>query len=106
MLIDCGYHVETVGSGREALSVVTAYRPDVILLDLRMPDMPGETVLQRFGILDPSVPVVIVSGNQDEDVARETLAMGAFDYITKPFAVQTLERVVSAAIVGRANRHP
>jgi CheY-like chemotaxis protein len=103
-LIDFGYEVETALTGHDALTLVALYRPDVVLLDLFMPGMPGDVALERFREFDPTVPVIIVSGNQEEDVARATLAKGAFDYLQKPFNLSALERILAASIVERDHR--
>ena len=99
-----GFKVETALTRNDALVLAPLYRPDVILLDLLMPDMPGHVALERFRELDPTVPVIIISGTQDEEVARATSAMGAFDYVMKPFNVRALERVVAASIVEHEHR--
>ena len=88
----------------DALVLAPLYRPDVILLDLHLPDMPGHVALERFRELDPTVPVIIISGNQDEAVARAALEKGAFNSLMKPFSVQALQRVVAASLVEREHR--
>jgi len=104
VLVDFGYVVETALTGGDALTLAPLYRPDVILLDLNMPGIPGETALNLFREIDPTVPVIIVSGNHDEAIARATLAMGAFDYVRKPFDLGALERVLAASLVERDRR--
>jgi DNA-binding response OmpR family regulator len=103
-LIHFGFEVETALTRNDALVLAPLYRPDVILLDLLMPDMPGHVALERFRELDPTVPVIIISGTQDEEVARATSAMGAFDYVMKPFNVQALKRVVAASLEEHEHR--
>ena len=103
-LIHFGFEVETALTRNDALVLAPLYRPDVILLDLLMPDMPGHVALERFRELDPTVPVIIISGSQDEGVARATSAMGAFDYVMKPFNVQALKRVVAASLEEHEHR--
>jgi CheY-like chemotaxis protein len=102
--LDLGYQVETALTGHDALTLSPLYGPDVVLLDLVMPGMSGQVALERFRQLDPTVPVVIVSGNDDEDLARATLASGAFDYLTKPFRLDALERVLAASILEHDRR--
>jgi two-component system OmpR family response regulator len=101
-LIQYGYVVRTAASGPEALGLMPLFRPDVVLLDVLMPVMPGELVLGRLRMEYPDVAVVMVTGLQDEDRARQLLAHGAFDYVRKPFDLQVLERVVSAAVARRS----
>jgi DNA-binding NtrC family response regulator len=111
-LTDFGYEVATAATARDALTMALLYRPDVVLLDLVMPGMSGEVALERFQLFDPTLPIVVVSGNQDEDLARETLTKGAFDYIKKPFDLPVLERVLAGSILerdrcsGRSARYP
>jgi DNA-binding response OmpR family regulator len=92
-----GYAVTTVTDGRKAVTAFTRERPDVVLLDVRMPDMDGLAVLERLQACDPTTPVIMVTANEDEALARDTLAKGAFDYVAKPFEFGHLERTVAAA---------
>jgi CheY-like chemotaxis protein len=97
-LEELGCVVEVALSGRHALERVAAFAPDVVLLDVLMPDMPGDQVLERLRRDHPRVPVVMVTGQQDEDTARRLLHLGAFDYVRKPFQLDLLERVLQAAL--------
>jgi CheY-like chemotaxis protein len=97
-LTDFGYVVEAATNGAEALALMPVFRPDLVLLDVLMPGMPGDEVLARLRREYPRVPVVIVTAYEDEDHARLMLALGAVDYIRKPFDLAALERVVSAAV--------
>jgi two-component system C4-dicarboxylate transport response regulator DctD len=72
-----------------------------VLLDLTMPEMPGDVVLDRLREMDPAVPVIIVTGNTDDERARATLTRGAFDYVAKPFDLAVLARIVAAAVAYR-----
>ena len=100
LLVELGYTVETAGHGAEALGRVPEFEPDVVLLDLQMPGLSGLQVLEQLRRGHPGLPVVIVTGNADADVARSTLARGAFDYLRKPFQFDVLARVVAAAAMG------
>jgi DNA-binding NtrC family response regulator len=101
-LIDLGYAVGLAGDGEAALAIVPVYRPDVVLLDLTMPGgLPGDVVLERLRETDPTLPVIIVTGNADVERARSTLAARAFDYVAKPFDLEILARILAAAIVYR-----
>jgi CheY-like chemotaxis protein len=99
LLVELGYTVATAGHGAEALQLVPELKPDVVLLDLQMPGMSGLQVLDQLRRDHPGLPVVIVTGNTDVDVARSTLARGAFDYLRKPFQFDVLARVVAAAVL-------
>lgn len=93
-----GYEVATVTGAAEALMLVQVAAPDVILLDIGMPGMDGLTALQRLRVLKPHVPIVMLTGNTDEEIGRTTLRWGAFDYVGKPFHAAHLERVVEMAV--------
>ena len=98
LLTDMGYHVDIALRGRDALDMMRVLRPDVVLLDLTMPQMSGVAVFERLRREFPGVPVVIVSANEDEDLARSLITTGAFDYVKKPFDVALVERIVAAAV--------
>jgi DNA-binding response OmpR family regulator len=93
-----GYEARVAGTAAEAVTIAKAERPDAILLDIVLPDGRGTTVLDQLRKLRPDVPVVMVTANADEALARETLKRGAFDYLTKPFNLQHLARVLEAAL--------
>ena len=97
-----GYDVDIAHDGAEALRRAAAVRPDVVLLDINMPGVTGDEALNRLHALDPTVPIVMLTGNADEEVARDLLRRGAMDYVSKPFQLETLDRVVTTAVaVGR-----
>ena len=103
-----GYRVEEAATGRVALQRWEIRRPDVILLDLGLPDMDGIEVIGRIR-RDASTPIVILSGRYDEREKVEALERGADDYVTKPFGVDELNarlRVALRAVRGgrRAGR--
>jgi two-component system C4-dicarboxylate transport response regulator DctD len=101
-LIDLGYAVRLAGDGEAALAIVPVYRPDIVLLDLTMPgELAGDVVLERLREADPTLPVIVVTGNADVERARSTLAAGAFDYVAKPFDLEVLARILAAALVYR-----
>jgi len=82
-----GYDVEVATSGEVALSAVRAKRPDLVILDIRMPGIDGVEVLRRLRRQDATLPVIMVTANEDVTLARETLNIGAFDYVAKPFVL-------------------
>ena len=98
VLVELGYIVKLAAGGAEALQFVPVFEPDVVLLDLLMPEMSGVEVLTHLRRDRPTLPVVIMSGNEDVEVARATLRAGAFDYLGKPFKINALARVVAAAV--------
>ncbi len=94
-----GYTVDTAANGVDALSAVQRLRPDLVLLDVRMPGMDGLEVLRKLRELDKRLAVIMVTANEDVALARETLKIGAFDYVSKPFDFRYLDRAVAAGLV-------
>jgi two-component system KDP operon response regulator KdpE len=83
------FSVHIVGSGKEALTAAIAIRPDLIILDLGLPDMDGVEVLRRLREWT-KVPVIILSVRDREDEKVTALDSGADDYVTKPFGIGEL----------------
>jgi DNA-binding response OmpR family regulator len=93
-----GYAVDGASNGGDALMLASLSRPDAIILDIKLPDTTGAEVLARLQELDGSIPVVMLSGSDDEDQARALLKAGAMDYIRKPFAFDQLLQALSLAV--------
>jgi DNA-binding response OmpR family regulator len=93
-----GFEVECAFSGSEALEKVKEFHPRLVLLDIRMPDMDGVTVLRHIRNLDPSIGVVMITALTDEWTGRQCLEFGAYDYITKPLDLDYLETVVQVGM--------
>src|SRR5512142_1204125 len=79
-----GYAVETAGGGREALEKIAALPVDVVVMDVRMPDLDGLAVLEKARETRPELPVVIMSGHGSLETVRSAFKLGAFDYLEKP----------------------
>jgi two-component system OmpR family response regulator len=98
-----GFEVATAASGAEALRAAAASRPDLVLLDVMMPDGDGFDVVRRMRSSGPDVPVIFLSAR---DAVRERvagLALGGDDYVTKPFSLdEVLERI--RAVLRRTGR--
>jgi two-component system, OmpR family, KDP operon response regulator KdpE len=90
------FEVEFAGDGRSALQIVEARTPDVIVLDLGLPDMDGVDVLRRIRQTSV-VPVIVLSARPDSDDKVEALDAGADDYVTKPFGMDEFVARVRAA---------
>lgn len=88
-LIASGYEVREAATGREALSAVSDHSPDLIILDLGLPDMDGKEVLRRLRILTRT-PVIVLSARDRESEKIAALDLGADDYVEKPFAMGEL----------------
>jgi DNA-binding response OmpR family regulator len=87
-----GYTVSTAADGPDALRMVKAERPHVVLLDIRLPTMNGLEVLRQLRTIDREVGVIMVTGVHLEETGRAALQLGARDYLTKPIDLQYLER--------------
>ena len=91
------YRVIPAFSGREGLSLLFSHGPDLVLLDLGLPDMDGLEVLAQLRGLPKEVPVIIISARDRESEKVKALDMGADDYVVKPFGVsELLARIRSA----------
>ena len=93
-----GYVAEVASSGEDALRALQDSQPNLLLLDVSLPGMSGVNVLERVHATYPHLPVVMLTGNVDLEVAQRTLNQGAFDYIAKPFDLARLRQVVEAAM--------
>ena len=101
------HRVEIAHTGTEGLERVAAVRPDVILLDLRLPDQSGLDVLRQLRQIDARIPVVFVTVVRSADSAIEAMRHGAYDYLLKPLDLQKLDRVIGEALkVARLMREP
>jgi len=92
-----GYEVEEVASGRDALSTLEDAPPDLVILDLGLPDVDGVEVLRRLRRTS-RVPVVVLSARHQSDDKVEALDEGADDYVTKPFGMDELMARVRSAL--------
>jgi two-component system OmpR family response regulator len=98
-----GFEVMTAASGAEALRAVAASRPDLMLLDVMMPDGDGFEVVRRMRSSGPDVPVIFLTARDGVRERVAGLALGADDYVTKPFSLdEVLERI--RAVLRRAGR--
>jgi DNA-binding response OmpR family regulator len=95
-----GFSVITTGSGAEALTIAEQSRPDLLILDLGLPDVPGETVAREIRAAGPT-PILMLTAKASEEDKIAGLELGADDYVTKPFSPQEVVLRVQA-IVRRA----
>jgi two-component system nitrogen regulation response regulator GlnG len=90
--------------GETALQMVPAARPDMLLVDVKMPGIDGMTVLKRVKETDPHVPVVLITAYAEISASVAAMRAGAFDYLAKPFDHSEVVRVVRAALAERERR--
>jgi DNA-binding NtrC family response regulator len=99
ILQDEGYQVQLAENAAEAREYRQHTRPDVVLLDIWMPDCDGITLLKEWGTGGMlTMPVVMMSGHGTIDTAVEATRIGAFDFLEKPIALQKLLKTVNAAL--------
>ncbi len=102
-----GHEVDAARTGEDGIRQAVARTPDVILLDLRLPDLSGLEVYRRLRQIDARIPVVFITATNDADSAIEAMKQGAFDYLFKPLDTQQLRRVVGEALeLSRLAREP
>ncbi len=94
-LLSKGYEVAVAEGGREALRMLDASPPDVVLLDVAMPDMDGMETLKRIVATHPAMPVIMVTANADIEITSKVLQLGAADYVPKPFDLDYLDQAIS-----------
>jgi two-component system nitrogen regulation response regulator GlnG len=101
------FTVDVSGTGADGLARVRTRPPDVILLDLRLPDQSGLEVYQQLRELDARIPVIFATTVKGADAAIEAMKQGAYDYLFKPLDLEQLQRVVGEAVeVARRMRRP
>ena len=97
-LVPAGYEVKAAKNGLEGLKMISDEKFDLVLTDLKMPDMDGIEVLKRIKEEWPEIEVIIITGYQTVDTAVKSIKLGAFDYIEKPFTPDALVAAVAKAL--------
>ena len=92
-----GYHIIDAPNAKAALELMSA-EPDLVILDLGLPDMQGLDLLRQIRQLREDVPIVVLSSRGDEVAKVEALDLGADDYVTKPFGMEELLARIRAAL--------
>lgn len=96
------YLLDLVGSGAEAVERVRCGAYSAALLDIRLPDLDGLTVLTQFHELDPKLPVILLSGQTTVETLIEALNLSAFAYVSKPYDLEEIKGTVRRAVAARA----
>ncbi|MFL5271579.1 MAG: sigma-54-dependent transcriptional regulator [Anaeromyxobacteraceae bacterium] len=99
-----GYEVLSAESGEQALDVVAASAPDVMLLDVKLPGIDGLATLQRALAVHPEMSVLMMSAHSTVDIAVEAMKHGAIDFLVKPFPFQSLDAAVQRALQAARTR--
>jgi DNA-binding NtrC family response regulator len=92
-----GLEVDTIGSAKEALERLKEKLYDVILLDVKMPEMDGVQALAEIKKLNPGIEVIILTGHASVDAAMEIMKLGGYDYLLKPCPIDELMAKIETA---------
>ncbi|MBI1824256.1 MAG: sigma-54-dependent Fis family transcriptional regulator, partial [Nitrospirae bacterium] len=98
ILTDEGYSVATRSNGREAIEVILDNPPQLVLLDIWMPDIDGIETLQKIRDFSSSLTVVMMSGHGSIESAVKAIKLGAYDYIEKPLSLEKVTLVIKHAL--------
>ena len=98
VLNDAGYAVETASGGQEAIDKLSRGSYDLMLVDLKMPDIDGLEVLSRARSSNPAMVIAIITGYATVETAVAAMKNGAYDYISKPISVNSLEMLAKRAL--------
>jgi DNA-binding response OmpR family regulator len=100
-----GFDVTAVGTGREGVTVVRDGKPDLVILDLMLPDLNGFVVCEEIRQIHPTIPIIMLTARSQEADKIRGLEVGADDYVTKPFSVGELVARIGA-LFRRLQRTP
>ena len=101
MILKPRYEIATADSGEAALKTLNTFRPDLIFMDIKMPQMDGIELLRRIKGTDPSIEVVMITAYASLETVKNALTHGAFEYLIKPFSRQDLEETAQRALARR-----
>ena len=101
-----GYTTRAAASGAEALALLKQHHFDLIISDIRMPDLSGLALLENIKDQDLSIPVVLITAYASPEDAVLAMKNGAYDYVTKPFKVDDILSVITAALGSRQEKAP
>ena len=85
-----GFEVETAATGEQALAAAAAFKPQLMVLDIMLPDMEGFEVARRLGAQRAQVPIVFLTARDATEDKIRGLSIGGDDYVTKPFSLEEL----------------
>jgi DNA-binding NtrC family response regulator len=102
MILKNDYEVFSAKDAEEAFLQIKAHSPDVILLDIILPDLDGLKVLERIKQNDPDIIIIMITATKTVKTAVEAMKLGAYDYVTKPFDVDELRLIISRSLSTKA----
>ncbi len=97
-----GHEALAAGTAEQGLAMAAKERPDLVLLDVRLPGMDGLTALKKLHASSPDTPVVIITAHGTLETAVEAMKSGAFEYLTKPVDIAKAEEVIARALAPRS----
>jgi len=103
-LLEPDHDVLSANSGTAGLALILANKPDLVLLDVRMPGMDGIEVLERVKMTFPALPVLLVTAVRDLNLSKRAMALGASGYILKPFDVTRVRELVEKVLPSGKSR--
>ena len=98
ILYEEGYVTDIANSGKDAVKKVKDGGVDFVLLDIMMPEMGGIETLQQIKAVRPDIPVVMITAYATLKTAQESMRLGAYDYITKPFNPECVKEVIKQGL--------
>ncbi len=98
MLVENGFDVVEAANGTEAISVYKESQPDMVLMDITMPDMDGLTALKEIKKIDPGAKVAMVTAIGQQALVMEALKTGAMDFVIKPFDQESVLGTIEKAL--------
>lgn len=101
ILSDEDTRILTAHSGARAVQIAGRTPLDLVILDVKLPDMNGTEVLRRLRDIDAGVAVIMITGHGSAQTVRAAMELGAVDYLTKPFGTQEMTQVVREALSSR-----
>ena len=90
--------VGEAGTGEDAITLVDAIKPDVVIMDIEMPGMNGVDALRGIRAIDAAIPVIMVTGSESTRLAGDVIKGGAFSYLPKPVRLQYLEHLAASVL--------
>ena len=98
VLTEDGYRTETAEDGDSGLQKIREMKPDLVLVDLKMPGMSGMELLEKIGDIDPNIVSVVITGYATKKSAVEARKRNAYDYLPKPFTPNQLRITVKKGL--------
>lgn len=93
-----GYEVATSEDGKEGLEAVQRVRPEIVILDIRLPGMDGLEVLRRIKEKGEETQVIMITAYHDTETTRQAMKLGAYEYIRKPLDADEFENAIEKAV--------